>query len=274
MTEQQAPERDPITRAGFAIVGLAAAVLSFAALSDLAFRSGVTGTAGWGGHDVRLSWLWPVVIDVTVVFSTRIWHRKRVAAEAVTFAGWVALTAIGWTVVGNAYHGLLNPSDVPPWLARVLVSATPALAVAALGYLHVLVGRPLAPEPSQVRPTAWDRLLDDACADEWVHAHRTWQKQARDQRADEVPPAGEADLPAPPSRDEPDAVLVADLRVVDETRRVAGLAPLPIGDRKTGIRGRYSVGYSRAKNLRGMADTPASTRPHLVPAQDDEEVPA
>ena len=80
------------------------------------------------------------------------------------------------------------------------------------------------------------------------------------------PPAGGRELPAPPSRDEPDDVLVADLRVVDATRRDAGLGPLPVGDSKAGIRARYGVGWNRASNLRRAADTPTEppTRPHLV----------
>lgn len=121
---------------------------------------------------------------------------------------------------------------------------------------------------------AWIVVPDQAKAQDAEDAAGAALAAAEDDTPAIASPAGEVELPAPPSRDEPDDVLVSDLRVVDEIRRVAGLGKLPIGDRSTGLRARYGVGYTRGSRLRQEADAPETARPHLVPPGNREEASA
>lgn len=154
--ELEVGERDGWTWAGLGVVGAAAAVLSFSALADLAWRCGITGTVA---THIRLAWLLPLVLDVFAATAIRIWLRRRACDEAIRFARCCAWAAIGATVAGNAYHGYLVKAQSPtpaswwdaltgsptpvPWIVVVIVSAVPPLALGALGVLVHLTGRPL-----------------------------------------------------------------------------------------------------------------------------------
>lgn len=221
---------------GLAAVGLSAAVLSFSALADLAQLCGITGTIG----AFRLEWLLPIAVDVFAVTATVIWLRRRVSAEAVTFARRAAWAAIGATVGGNAYHGyLVDSAGDPPWVAVVVVSALPAVALGALVHLAVLVGRePDTPRETDPPADVWGVLHDDALAEPWHHAITTWRPQ---------PPAGGH---LPPDRSEPNSVLAADLLAFDVARRTDGHPTLT----QDGVRDRYRVGATRAATLRRLAE--------------------
>jgi hypothetical protein len=153
-----AQSRDTWVWAGFAVVGVAAAVLSFSALADIARLCGMVGIVPLFGVDFRLAWLLPLAVDVFAITATAIWLRRRVSDEAISYACRAAWAAIGATVVGNAYHGLLvELATPPPWVAVVIVSAVPAVALGALVHLAVLVGRPTvepAVEDPTIEPTA------------------------------------------------------------------------------------------------------------------------
>lgn len=147
--------RDRWTWAGLAIVGIAAAVLSFTALADLAHRCGITGTV----FIVPLSWLLPVTVDVLAAVTTRVWLRGTAAPEAVRYARRSAWAAIVGSLVGNSAHGyILSAGVVPPWPAAVAVAAVPALALGGLVHLAVLVSRPAA---DATAPTQVDEDQDE-----------------------------------------------------------------------------------------------------------------
>jgi hypothetical protein len=244
-------ERDSWVWGGLAVVGIAAAVLSFSALADLAYRCGMTGSARLLGWTLHLSWLLPLAVDVFAITATVIWLRRRVSADALSYAQRAAWAAIASTVAGNAYHGyLVNEATAPPWGAAVLVSAVPAVALGALVHLAVLVGRSDVDEPLDDRPTdRWARLHDDVLAEPWAQAIARWAEQ-------QAPAARTV-----PGRDEPDEVLAADLRAEDAARRAEGLGPLP----RDGIVERYRVGKPRAGKLRTLVealDRAAEARQH------------
>lgn len=237
------PRGGPVRAALYVLLGavaLAAAVLSFAALRDLALLCGFSRP---------LAWLLPVVVDAGAAAGTLVWLGGRDAAQALRFARRLALALLGGSIAANALsHGVAAYRSGLAWwvvaVACVVSGAAPAV-LGAVVHLVALRGRgSRTPDTERIEPYE----VEDSTA------------------PTREPPAGGHELPAPPSRDEPDDVLVADLRVVDATRRDAGLGPLPVGDSKAGIRARYGVGWNRASNLRRAADTPTEppTRPHLV----------
>lgn len=153
-------ERDVLTWLGLALVGAAAAVLSFAALRDLAIRCDVPP---------HLAWLLPLTVDLLAAITTRVWLRRRAHPDAQRYARGLAIGAILATVTGNAAHGYLVSFDVtPPWWAVVIVSAVPAAALGFLVHLAVLVGRDPAEEPRRLRswPRPADRDEDDGAGDD------------------------------------------------------------------------------------------------------------
>ena len=129
------PKRDFWTWLGLAVVGGAAAALSFSALDDLARMCGI-----------GLHYLLPATVDVFAATATRIWLKRSVHPDAVRFARAAAWFAIVVTISGNAVHGWLTEThEAPPWWLVVVVAALPAVALGALVHLAVLVGRTLEP---------------------------------------------------------------------------------------------------------------------------------
>lgn len=125
------PRRDAVTWCGLAVVGGAAAALSYSALDELAQLCGI-----------RWHYLLPATIDVFAATATRIWLRRAAHPDAVRYARTAAWCAIVVTIAGNATHGWLTESHlVAPWWLIVIVSALPAIALGALVHLAVLVGR-------------------------------------------------------------------------------------------------------------------------------------
>jgi hypothetical protein len=118
-----------ITWAGLAIVALAAAVLSFASLRNLASVCGTPST---------LAWLLPVCIDAAALVATRVWLSAGSPSGAVHQARLLALGALALSVLGNAAdHALTAYKIVPPWWGVVAVGAIPP---AVLGGVAHLVG--------------------------------------------------------------------------------------------------------------------------------------
>ena len=171
-------ERDWLTWVGLGVVGAAAAVMSFAALSDLARLCGITAVIG-PEPGVPVAWLLPVTVDVLAAVATRVWLQRRVSVEAEHFARGAAWAAIGATVLGNAAHGVLQGAGGPPgWWAAMLVSAVPAAALGALVHLAVLVGRG-AGEPGDGETSA---VVADPFAALYRHlAAAEWERLAADQ---------------------------------------------------------------------------------------------
>lgn len=122
-----------VTWFGLTVVWLAAGVLSFASLRDLAVSCHVSA---------RLAWLLPVVIDAGVAVSTRAWLSRRANPEAERFARGMTWTQLLLTVVLNGAHqGMVAHGVTPHWLVAVGVGAIPAGTVGAVVHLATLLGR-------------------------------------------------------------------------------------------------------------------------------------
>ncbi len=121
----------------------AAAVLSFAALRDLALLCGFAP---------ELAWLLPVVVDAGAAAGSLVWLGGGVALGAGRFARALALTLLALSVAANALgHGLAAYALAPAWWVVVIVSAIAPAVLGAVVHLAVLVGRPL---PARAEPLA------------------------------------------------------------------------------------------------------------------------
>lgn len=116
------------------IVAAAAAVLSFAALRDLALLCGFAPA---------LAWLLPVVVDAGAAAGSLVWLGGWTAESARRFARSLALALLGLSVAANALgHGLAAFDLRPVWWVVVVVSAIAPAVLGAVVHLAVLVGRP------------------------------------------------------------------------------------------------------------------------------------
>lgn len=132
-----------------AVVAGAAAVLSFAALRDLALVCGFAR---------QLAWLLPVVVDAGAAAGSLVWLGGRTGRSARTFARSLALALLTLSVAANALgHGLAAFALAPAWWVVVIVSAVAPAVLGAVVHLAVLVGRideARAPEPEDsAQPT-------------------------------------------------------------------------------------------------------------------------
>lgn len=115
------------------IVAGAAAVLSFAALRDLALVCGFAP---------QLAWLLPVVVDAGAAAGSLVWLGGRTARSARIFARSLALSLLTLSVAANALgHGLAAFALAPAWWVVVIVSAVAPAVLGAVVHLAVLVGR-------------------------------------------------------------------------------------------------------------------------------------
>lgn len=142
------------------IVAAAAAVLSFAALRDLALVCGFAP---------QLAWLLPVVVDAGAAAGSLVWLGGWSAESARRFARSLALALLGLSVAANALgHGLAAFALAPAWWVVVAVSAVAPAVLGAVVHLAVLVGRP-DDEPSTGPAGGFDELgghdADDEHAD-------------------------------------------------------------------------------------------------------------
>ncbi|MCF7548922.1 DUF2637 domain-containing protein [Pseudonocardia sp. WMMC193] len=125
---------------GIAVVGTAAAILTFVTLRDLGNAVGITG---W------LAWLVPVTIDVAGIVAARVWLRGQAPPDAVKFARLLAWSCIGASISGNAgQHYMESVGLAAPWWTVVLVSAVPAATLGATVHLGHLAHRAAAPDRS------------------------------------------------------------------------------------------------------------------------------
>jgi hypothetical protein len=139
-------------------VAVAAAVLSFSALSGLAELAGVTaGLPLPTGGRVRLAWLLPIAVDAYAVTATRVWLRTAGAARTRAYARRNAVGAIGLSVAGNAaYHALIAAGVASlaavraGWVVVVAVSAVPPVLLGLVGHLHALVSDDHSPAVAPV----------------------------------------------------------------------------------------------------------------------------
>jgi hypothetical protein len=135
------------------VVAGAAAVLSFAALRDLAL------TCGFGS---ALAWLLPVVVDVGAAAGSLVWLGNHAVGRARRFARVLALTLLALSVAANALgHGLEAFRLAPAWWVVVAVSAIAPAVLGAVVHLAVLVGRAAPPdEPTSTPNDGPDRVSE------------------------------------------------------------------------------------------------------------------
>jgi hypothetical protein len=116
------------------VVAGAAAVLSFAALRDLALVCGFAP---------QLAWLLPVVVDAGAAAGSLVWLGGWAGLSARMFARALALGLLALSVAANALgHGLTAFALAPAWWVVVVVSAVAPAVLGAVVHLAVLVGRP------------------------------------------------------------------------------------------------------------------------------------
>ncbi|MDN5932265.1 MAG: DUF2637 domain-containing protein [Pseudonocardia sp.] len=138
------------------VVATAAAVLSFAALRDLALLC---------GFSPELAWLLPVVVDAGAAAGSLVWLGGAVSAGARRFARSLALALLGLSVAANALgHGLAAFQQEPAWWVVVIVSAVAPAVLGAVVHLAVLVGRPV-PDVGQAEPDVDDDRAAELIAD-------------------------------------------------------------------------------------------------------------
>lgn len=120
-----------------AVVAGAAAVLSFAALRDLAAVCGFSPS---------LAWLLPVVVDAGAAAGCTVWLGQHGPPVARRYSRVLTLLLLAASVAGNAVvHGLAAYGARPHWALVVAVSAVAPAVLGAVVHLAVLVGRPATP---------------------------------------------------------------------------------------------------------------------------------
>ncbi|MCI3276253.1 DUF2637 domain-containing protein [Streptomyces cylindrosporus] len=137
----EVPRRDWLLYAGMGAVGLAAAASSYAALQDLAVR---TGWWPW------LSWLLPLTTDAYAMTAVRVWlgHSTR-NAKARAWAKANAIGAIVLSVAGNAVdHAIASHVIAMSWPLIVAVSAIPPVVLGLLVHMAHLRTQPPADTPA------------------------------------------------------------------------------------------------------------------------------
>lgn len=144
------------------VIGIASFVLSFAALWDLATMAGVPRT---------LSWLWPVIVDGTILQATisviALAHLDRHHSGRRFF--WAVLIIAALVSIGaNALHAFISQSGtLHPALSAAIATVAPVSLLAATHGLGILVRVPTvrmadtAPESAGQDPALPDRALPD-----------------------------------------------------------------------------------------------------------------
>ena len=126
------------------VVAGAAAMLSFAALRDLALLCGFAPV---------LAWLLPVVVDAGAAAGSLVWlgARTRPSGRGGSPAR-LALGLLGLSVAANALgHGLAAYVLLPPWWVVVILSGIAPAVLGAMVHLAVLVGHAT---PTTIGPTS------------------------------------------------------------------------------------------------------------------------
>ncbi len=114
-------------------IGVGSFILSFAALRDLAVRS------GWPHH---LAWVWPLIVDGAILMAT----MAVVALAPYSDQGrsrrffWLVLAASASVSVGcNALHAVIpRPTPITTWLAAAIAMVPPIMLLASAHGLSLL----------------------------------------------------------------------------------------------------------------------------------------
>jgi len=132
-----------IAAIGTVLIGCAAFWLSFTALSDLAFRSGIA---------VDKAWAWPLLVDGLIVVAT-----VAVVALDGHPAAWYAWTLLGAgalvSVTANSLHAVVAADATVPGVLAAAVAAVPPMVLLASTHLTVVLIRSTRTAPA-VQPAA------------------------------------------------------------------------------------------------------------------------
>lgn len=134
-------------------IGVASFVLSFAALADLAARSGIPE---------RLAWLWPLIVDGTILQATMavvaLSGRPNQARSRRYF--WIVLTSSAGVSIGaNALHAITpGAASLNPWLAAAIAVVAPVSLLASTHGLSLLIR---VSAPAVRTPTRSDDVQPD-----------------------------------------------------------------------------------------------------------------
>ncbi|MFC9352825.1 DUF2637 domain-containing protein [Arthrobacter sp. NPDC057013] len=135
----------PVVATGIAatvVIAIGAFVLSFAALTDLAIRSGIGPS---------LAWIWPVIIDGLIVAATVAIVALAGRELKVLFYPWgLLIGGAGVSTVANAVHAIfaVEHTTVPAVVAAVVASMPPLVLLTVTHLSVVLV------QNSAMRPAA------------------------------------------------------------------------------------------------------------------------
>ncbi|MGV8874992.1 MAG: DUF2637 domain-containing protein [Rhodococcus sp. (in: high G+C Gram-positive bacteria)] len=163
------------------VIGIASFVLSFAALWDLATMAGVPRS---------LSWLWPVIVDGTILQATisvialAQFEDQRSGRR---FFWGVLITAALVSIGANAMHAFISDAGtLHPALSAAIATVAPVSLLAATHGLGILVRIPAE------LPRATDRSDPDSAA------HEEPAPQSRPEPATPQPPTVEPPVPTAP----------------------------------------------------------------------------
>lgn len=221
-----------------AIVAAAAAVLSFAALRDLALIC---------GFSPQLAWLLPVTVDAGAAAGSIVWLSRTARRDAEVFARALALTLLGLSVAANAVgHGLAAFNMSPAWWVVVIVSAIAPSVLGAVVHLAVLVGRLDATQPTDEGST-FDR--SDKEADQEPFVWLTDEMATLDYAGFKT--SADRFQPDPTASDRAEVLLPrTDGQIIDAMRAwEKDLGRRPSRDE---MLLRYKIGATRCRRLRNM----------------------
>ncbi|MBF6320526.1 DUF2637 domain-containing protein [Nocardia cyriacigeorgica] len=133
---------------GFAVVtiiavGVAAFVLSFASLRDLAILAHVPA---------RWAWLFPVIVDGTIIQATVSALALAKSPERCWFTGVLVAGAVV-SIAGNSLHAVAAGQELPAWASALVAAIAPISLLADTHGLAVLF-RAAHPEPAPAAESA------------------------------------------------------------------------------------------------------------------------
>lgn len=177
------------------LVGVGACGLSVAAYSSWAQWS----IAAAAGYPVELAWVVPVATDATAALGTRAWMSPHYGSDVRRYGCFLALTAIGLSILTAALH-LVVPTATPiPWSLRLAIGGLPSLALAALVHLAALTAKDRPRQKSNKLPAARRAASSPraAAAVEQVPAGKSPSVADRDAPGEDVMVLPTPAIPAP-----------------------------------------------------------------------------
>lgn len=170
-------------------LGLAAFLLSYAALRDLALLAGLPSDQ---------TWLWPLIVDGVIIEATISVVALRSAARSVRRYAW-ALLAVGAaiSVAANITHAIVSADARVPGLIAALVASVPPLVLVAMTHLTVELIRNTTPTtttetaPPATEPSSSVAALPPSAASSSAEASRAQRRAQAARMAEQQVPQRE-----------------------------------------------------------------------------------